>query len=62
MRIDKAALDDVLVQLSMTSDNKRRVRATMQTLLNRWAFVTGPLTLPLGLAEELRGYLTCWRS
>ena len=86
MRIDKAALDDVLVQLAMTPENKRhvcaylvsgesmraiatregvspelvsasvrRVRAKMQTLLNPWAFVTVPLTLPLGLAEELRG-------
>lgn len=55
VRIDKAALDDVLAQRSMTSGNKRRVRAKMQTLLNPWSFVTVPLTLPLGLAEELRG-------
>ena len=55
VRIDKAALDDVLAQLSMTSDNKRRVRAKMQTLLNPWSFLTVPLTLPLELAEELRG-------
>lgn len=86
VRIDAAALDNVLAQLLMTEDNKRRVRAylvdghsmraiadaggvspelvsasvrrvriKMQTLLNPWAFVTVPLTLPLALAEELRG-------
>lgn len=86
VRIDAAALDTVLAQLSMTDDNKRRVRAylvdglsmraiaasdrvspelvsasvrrvrtKMQTCLNPWAFVTVPLTLPLTLAEEMRG-------
>lgn len=33
----------------------RRVRAQLNTRLGTWSFVTVPLTLPLGLAEELRG-------
>ena len=46
---------DERVSPELVSSAVRRVRRQLGGHLNAWAYVTVPLTLPLTLAEELRG-------
>ena len=53
MMRDVAREDDVSAEL--VSSVIRRVRVALNNKLGSWTFVTVQLTLPLALAEELRG-------